>query len=158
MTVRWHWGHSIAAVYTLFAACTIGFVVFAMDQRVDLVSPDYYEQSVALDARRAAETNARSLGAGFSIAEAADGSGVTVRWPASAVLGAAGTLTLYRPADATADRHTPMAPDPAGTQTVSLAGLVPGRWMMQVEWTTGGRTFYAEHEVIVPPRPGTAGK
>ncbi|MBP6715230.1 MAG: FixH family protein [Acidobacteria bacterium] len=148
MTFRWHWGHSVAAVYTLFAASTIGFVVFAMEQRVDLVSTDYYEQSIALDARRSAEANARALGTGFSITETADGRAVTVQWPAAAVTGASGTLTLYRPSDATADRHTTMAPDAQGTQSVSLAGLAPGRWMLQVKWSVGDRAFYAERAVV----------
>ena len=158
MSVRWNWGHSIAAVYTLFAAGTVGFVVFAMQQRVDLVSPDYYEKSIVLDARRAAEANARSLGADFAIEARSDGTAVIVRWPASAVTGATGALTLYRPADATADRRMAMAPDARGSQTVSLTGLAPGRWMMQVEWRAGGRAFYAEREVTAPGRAGVSAR
>ncbi|MEI6245074.1 MAG: FixH family protein [Acidobacteriota bacterium] len=158
MSLRWNWGHSIAAAYTLFALITVGFVVFAMEQRVDLVSPDYYEKSIALDARRAAEANARSLGADFTINEAAGGQAVTVHWPSSGTSGATGTVTLYRPADATADRHTPMTPDASGTQTIALSGLAPGRWMLQVEWTVGGRAFYAEHRVIVPQRASDTAK
>lgn len=156
MSLRWNWGHSIAAAYTLFALTTIGFVVFAMDQRVDLVSTDYYEKSIALDARRAAEANARALGADFAITEADGGRAVTVRWPASATAGATGALTLYRPADAGADRKTPMAPDAAGTQRLALGDLAPGRWILQVEWTAGGRAFYAEREVTVPPHASAA--
>lgn len=152
MSLRWNWGHSIATVYTVFAACTIGFVVYAMDQRVDLVSDDYYEKSVALDARRAAEANARALGADFSIAQAESGQAVTVRWPASVTAGATGSLTLYRPADATADLTAAMAPDATGTQSVSLAGLAPGRWTMQVEWQSAGKTYYAQRDVTVPQR------
>ena len=154
MNLRWNWGHSIAAVYTVFALVTIGFVVFAMDQRVDLVSTDYYEQAIALDARRTAEANARSLGAAFAITELGDGQAVTVQWPVDAISGAAGTLTLYRPADATADRRTPMAPNAQGAQTLSLAGLAPGRWQLQVEWTVGARAFFAERKVVVPQRTG----
>lgn len=153
MSFRWHWGHSIAAVYTIFAVSTIGFVVYAMEQRVDLVSDDYYEKSIVLDARRTAEANVRGLGADFAITTPESGRIVSVQWPVAALAGATGTLTLYRPADATADRHTAMAPDPTGGQTVALNGLAPGRWMLQVEWHAGGRSFYAEHEVIVPQTP-----
>ncbi len=149
MTIRWNWGHSIAAVYTVFAASTVGFVVYAMDQPVNLVSPDYYEQSIALDARRAAEANTRALGADFAITADHDRGAVSVRWPVAATEHASGALTLYRPADATADVRTAMAPDANGVQTVSLAGLAPGRWMMHVEWTANGRAFYAEQEVLV---------
>lgn len=148
MSMRWHWGHSIAAVYTTFALCTIGFVVFAMEQRVDLVSTDYYAQSIALDARRAAEANARALGSAMAVTPAPDGRTVTIQWPQSATLGATGTVTLYRPADATADRRIAMAPDAAGAQTIALAGLAPGRWTVQVSWTAGGRAFYTEREVV----------
>lgn len=149
MATRWHWGHSIALVYGLFAVSTIGFVVFAMEQRVDLVSTDYYEKSIALDARRAAEANARALGDGFRITPAADGSEVTVQWTGTSLQGATGTLTLYRPSDAAADRVTPMAPDGAGRQALSLAGLNAGKWMVQVEWIAGGTAYYAEREVDV---------
>lgn len=154
MSIRWHWGHSIATIYTVFAASTVGFVVYAMEQRVDLVSDDYYEKSIALDARRSAEANVRALGDGFAIITPESGRSVSVRWPVGALAGAAGTLTLYRPADATADRHIAMAPDATSEQTMSLAGLAPGRWMLQVEWTAGTRAFYAEHEVIVPASAG----
>ena len=148
MSFRWHWGHSIALTYSLFAASTVGFVVYAMEQRVDLVSTDYYEQSIALDAHRAAQTNARGLGDGFSIQQTDNGSHVTVHWPTTAP--ATGTLTLYRPADATADRRATIAPDAQGTQTVSLAGLAEGRWILKVEWTANQRAFYAERDVLVP--------
>jgi hypothetical protein len=158
MSLRWNWGHSIALVYTLFALSTVGFVVFAMEQRVDLVSPDYYEKSVALDARRAAEANARALGADFAITDTEGGRSVTVRWPASATIGASGTVSLYRPADSTADRHAPMAPGAAGTQTIALSDLAPGRWTLQVEWTANGRAFYAERDVTVQARAAASQK
>jgi hypothetical protein len=147
MASRWHWGHGIALVYGTFALATVGFVVFAMDQPVDLVSEDYYARSITLDARRAAEANARALGAGFTITTRE--TAVEVQWPAAAREGATGTLTLYRPSDARADRTAAMAPDADGRQPMSLSGLAPGKWMLQVEWQASGRTYYAEREVDV---------
>ena len=41
MRITFNWGTGIAAVYTVFALATTGFVTFAMSQRVDLVSSDY---------------------------------------------------------------------------------------------------------------------
>lgn len=158
MSFRWHWGHSIALIYTLFAASTVGFVVFAMEQRVDLVSDDYYEKSIALDARRAAEANVRALGADFTITMEAGAHTAVVQWPAPVVNNPTGTLTLYRPADATADRKATIAPDATHTQAVSLKGLTPGRWMLQVEWTNGGKNYYAEREVTVTADDRSAGK
>jgi hypothetical protein len=39
--MKWNWGTAIAATYVVFAAATIGFVVFAMQLPVLLVRPDY---------------------------------------------------------------------------------------------------------------------
>ena len=55
MRITFNWGTGIAAVYTVFALATTGFVTFAMSQRVDLVSSDYYAQSLRQDQRIAAE-------------------------------------------------------------------------------------------------------
>lgn len=46
MTIRLHWGTGIALAYTTFALATIGFVVFAMQRPVDLVSADYYADAL----------------------------------------------------------------------------------------------------------------
>ena len=58
MKLHWHWGTRIALVYVLFASGTITMVAIAMRQPVDLVSPDYYERSLAVDARAVALANA----------------------------------------------------------------------------------------------------
>lgn len=158
MSFRWNWGHSIALIYTLFAVSTLGFVVFAMEQRVDLVSDDYYEKSITLDTRREAEANVRALGASFSITHDPATRAVVVRWPAEVVDRPTGTVTLYRPSDATADRKVGITPNADHAQLVSLDGLTAGRWMLQVEWTNGGRNFYAEHEVTVAPNDRPSAK
>ena len=152
MSTRWHWGHSVALIYTLFAASTVGFVAYAMGQRVDLVEDDYYERSISLDQRRTAEANVRALGADFAITEAADQQTVTVRWLEAARAGATGTLRLYRPANATADRVTAMTPDASGAQTLPLTALSSGKWMLQVEWTAGGAHYYAERALTATGR------
>lgn len=148
MSLKWNWGHSIALAYGIFAASTVGFVVYAMEQRVDLVSTDYYEQSIALDAHRAAQANTRTLGSVFAIQQVTGSDQVTVQWPVG--MTASGAMTLYRPADATADRRVTIAPNAQGTQTISLAGLAAGRWVLKIEWSSGNRTFYAEREVLAP--------
>ena len=65
--MRLHWGVGIAATYLVFAGATAGFVAFAMQQRVELVRPDYYTYSLAHDARRRAEARTAALGTRFYI-------------------------------------------------------------------------------------------
>lgn len=147
--MRLNWGTGIAVVYGIFASATLGFSVYAMQQRVDLVSDHYYAQSLDHDRHMAAVGNAAMLGRAFVCDVSDDGREVTLGWPADRAGGLDGTLTYYRPSDAAIDRTIRLAPDAAGHQQVSLAGLPAGRWILQIAWTQGGRPYYVERAVNV---------
>jgi hypothetical protein len=146
--MRLNWGTGIALVYGLFAAGTVGFVAFAMSRPVQLVDEDYYASSLRHDERRAAIENAATL-APDAVSADADGRGVTIVLPPGQH-DARGVATLYRPSDASADRQVPLALDATGRQRLSFDGLAAGRWVVQVAWTSGGRTFYREIGVTAP--------
>lgn len=148
MRLRWNWGTGVGLVYGVFAIATSGVVAFSMRERVDLVSTDYYQQAVGLDARRQAEARATALGDTFGISPDAIARRVIVSWPRDLAI-ESGTVTLYRPADATQDRAAAISQDRDGRHTVSLDGLAPGRWMLQVNWRARGESYYAEREIIV---------
>lgn len=152
MRVRWNWGTGVALVYAAFAIGTVSVVAFAMRTPVDLVSGDYYERSIRLDEQRQAEARAAALGDAFSIAGDVGRQQLTIRWPAS--IGAvSGTIVLYRPANAAADRAIAITPDQDARQIISTAGLAPGRWQVQVAWQAGGAAYYAERELIAADTP-----
>lgn len=147
--MRFNWGTGIAIVYGLFAACTATFVAFAMRHPVQLVSDDYYARSLDHDRHRAAIENADRLGRDVLVADA-NGRSVTIALPTAQAHDARGGLRFYRPSDATADRSVALALDGEGRQQVRLDGLVAGRWVAQLDWTSGGRAFYHEVAVQVP--------
>jgi hypothetical protein len=147
MRIHFNWGTGIALAYTSFALATSAFVVFAMDRHVDLVSPDYYAQSLHVDQRLEAERNARTLGAALSVVQAS-GRMVRISLPESQARTARGTIDLYRASDARADARLALAPDRNGHHDVSLAGLAAGHWILQLRWTAEGREFYIERPVV----------
>jgi nitrogen fixation protein FixH len=147
--MRLHWGTGIAAVYTLFACGTVGFVVFAMNKPVELVSGDYYAQSLEYDRRMAARANLQALGAAFSCAVSSDGRALSLRLPSGAAPTPGGTVTLYRPSDSQADHVVALSVDARGEQQIALADLRPGRWRVQVEWDAGATPYYYEQTVDV---------
>jgi nitrogen fixation protein FixH len=147
MTLRGHWGAGIAAVYTAFAAGTVAFVVFATKQPVDLVSPDYYAQSIAHDGHLDAAARAAALDDAFSFSVSGDGRRIDLNWRSARP--SAGAVTLYRPAGAAADRRVPIAPDATGRQTVAMTDALSGLWIVQVAWTAGGQEYYAERRVVI---------
>lgn len=147
MRIRFNWGTGIALVYTTFAAATTGFVTFAMGRSVDLVSGDYYAQSLRQDQQMDAERNALMLQPAPSVAQP-HGRVAVLSLPADHA-GARGRLTLYRPSDAKSDVSLPLALDGSGRQQVSLEPILAGHWILKVRWTTGGRDYYFERPVLV---------
>ena len=148
MTGHWHWGTRIALVYALFAMGTITMVAIAVRQPVDLVSADYYERSLVVDARATALANATALGGRFSIRASGDGRTLEVRWPEE-MAGVSGTISLYRPSNAADDRAIAIAPDATGRQVIALAGLRTGAWRVHIDWTFDGRSFAATSKVQI---------
>jgi hypothetical protein len=143
------WGTGIAAVYTAFALATAGFVTFAMTQRVDLVSSDYYVQSLRQDQRIGAERNARALRPAPSVVLTGSDRALFALPPDQAGA-ASGTITWYRPADPGADRTTALVLDRDGHQPLPLSGLMAGRWIVQVRWAARGIDYYFEQAVVLP--------
>jgi nitrogen fixation protein FixH len=150
MTLRWHWGTAIACVYVTFALGTVTMVAIAVRQRTDLVTPDYYAASLRHDAHTVAAANARALGDALSIRlmPALTSTQLRIELPEAIAARAVGTVTLYRAADASADRQIPLAPD-GGVQIVNVTGLATGVWHVQVEWTADGRAYYTAAPIVI---------
>jgi hypothetical protein len=149
MGIQLNWGTGIALVYTVFAAATTGFVTFAMNRSVDLVSNDYYTQALHQNERMQAERNTQALQPAPSVARSGP-SVIVLSLPRAHATTAVGSITWYRPSDSSADRVDTLAIDSAGRQRLSLAVLARGRWLLQVRWSADGRAYYFEEPVIVP--------
>ena len=145
--MRFHWGTAIAFVYTTFAACTAGFVVFAMRHPVELVSDDYYANSLRHDEKRAAIENAGRLGTLVLSSAAGE---LDISLPPAHAADARGEVRLYRPSDRSYDRRWPLEVADDGSQRVSTTDVPAGHWIAQLSWTSGGRAFYLEQPVRIP--------
>ena len=147
MHIRISWGTGIAVVYSVFATATVAFVVFAMGRPVHLVSRDYYQQALQQDERMTATRNAEALGDSVSVVH--DSQTAVLTLPRDQARAAEGTLTLYRPSDARADRQQPLKLAADGRQTIALTDLAPGRWVLQARWSAQGRDYYVERALLV---------
>lgn len=142
MKTRLNWGFGVTLAYVVFAVGTAAVVAFAMHRPVDLVSADYYAQELRQDQRAAAIANAAALGGLVALdVTAAD---ISLRIPAAQAKAARGSIHLYRPSNAADDREFAIAPDATGAQRIHLSGVARGAWIVKVQWTAGGRTYYLE--------------
>ena len=148
MKLRMNWAVGIVASYVLFAGGTTAVVVYALNRPVDLVSPDYYARSLQQNQQMDAERNTAELHGGASVVQAGDRA-IVVSLPSRQADSARGSVTLYRPSDASADRVFPLAADGTGRQRISLEGLREGLWLVRVRWTAQAREFYVEQRIFV---------
>ena len=148
MRITFNWGTGVTLVYTAFAVATVGFVTFAMGRPVDLVSADYYAQSLQQDRKMDAERNVLMLRPAPSVAQS-NGRTAVLSLPPDHAGTARGQVTLYRASDAGADFSLPLALDVHGRQQVSLDRLAAGHWILKVHWSAGSREYYFERPVVV---------
>lgn len=143
---RFHWGWRISLVYTAFALSTLGFVAFAMTQRVDLVRDDYYQESLRTTA--AQDELARGRTAGVEVAIHGPMIRITItdttKRPSSLM------ADLYRPDDPSLDQHHVVTVADNGAYEVPLVGVVSGSWRVKLQWKVDGVAFARDQAMMLP--------
>lgn len=145
----WPWG--IAAAFAVFITGTVGLIVLASFHRPELVATDYYEREIRYQQTYDSRARARALGAEADVTfDAAHRCLVIHLPPRHAAAAPAGTIHLYRPAAADADREVPLAPGPEGRQTLDARDLAPGLWRVRVEWRHADQAYTLERQLVLP--------
>jgi nitrogen fixation protein FixH len=144
------WPLGIIVTFALFFTGTVGLVVMAFSQKVDLVSPDYYEQELKFQGRIDRVERTRSAPSQASVGYDAGGKCITVSLPAHQVgHDVSGRIELYRPSASGLDRAIKLEPDTKGVQRVDAAGMVPGLWKVRVSWTVEHQDYFLDQKVVV---------
>ncbi len=148
---RWDpWPVGLVVFFAVFISCVAAFITFAVSQQMDLVRPDYYEEEIRYQVQLDRLGRTRALGPEAALSLDAFARRAWVRVPAAHVAaGARGTVTLYRPSDARADRIVALQPSMGGEQVVSMEGQGPGLWRVRVRWASGGTEYHLEDSVVL---------
>ena len=148
------WPVCIIAVFVLFFAGTVGLVVMAFSQKVDLVSADYYEQELKFQGRIDRVERTRNAATQGSVAYDAANHCITVSLPAKQTHREVwGGIELYRPSAAGMDRAVRLQPDTNGVQRLDATGMAPGLWRVRVTWTAEKENYYLDQKVVVGSKP-----
>ena len=110
------------------------------------MSADYYGRALEHDRHMQAMANADALGPIVTVAPGE----VRLEVPAAMAATIRGTATLYRAADASADRTMTLAPATGSTIAIPTIGLASGHWRLQVQWSAAGRDYYLERHLQLP--------
>jgi hypothetical protein len=142
------WPYGIILTFALFISATVGLVVLACAQKVDLVSPDYYEQEIRFQTHLDRTARTQTLAAAVAYDSAARQ--IRIELPKTVTPDKpAGQIQLYRPSAAGMDRHVPLEVDAQGCQSVDAAMLAPGLWKVRVSWNSAGQDYFLERSVTL---------
>jgi len=149
-TSRNLWPLGIIVTFALFFAGTVGLVVMACSQKVDLVSTDYYEQELKFQGRIDRVERTRHAATQATVTYDAAARCITVSLPADqAGHEVSGRIELYRPSASGLDRAVKLEPDTKVIQRVDASGLVPGLWKVRVSWTVENQDYFLDQKVVV---------
>jgi len=149
--MQFNWGTKIAIVYLLFVAGILFLVMQSSRQKIDLVTPDYYEQEIKYQERIDQSKRADALTGKLTVDRSGDS--LTLRFPEEmAEKTIRGSVWIYYPADESLDVKTSFETRNGQHLLVLPANADrTGMFIVKTGWNCEGIEYYTEN--ILPPTP-----
>lgn len=143
------WPASIIGFFIIAIIFIATYIVWAVHQREDLVSEDYYDREVRFQTHLDTMNRSQSLAVQSVVTFNPADQAILITLPASQTQGATGSVQLYRPSDARLDREFPLGLDASGIQRLNTKELLGGLWKVRVKWSAQGQEYFLDQPVIV---------
>lgn len=142
-----NWGYKILIVYLLFVAGIVLLVFKSANQKIDLVTPDYYAKELKHQDRIDAikRTNALSSKLKYEVAN----NTIIITLPAEFnEKELKGEILLYCPSDNNKDIRKDFSTNNR-TTAIELPSGINGSYDLQVSWNTETRDYYFEEKLFL---------
>ena len=142
-----NWGYKILIVYLAFVAGIVVLVFKSSNEKIDLVTPDYYAKELKhqdkIDAIK--RTNALSSKVKFEVVN----NTLIITLPTEfKEKELNGEVLLYRPSDKSKDIKKNFSTSNS-TTTIALPSGINGAYELQVNWNSAGREYYFEKKLFL---------
>jgi len=147
MLMKLNWGHKILGFYLVFVAGIVYMVVLSSQQKVDLVTADYYGEEIRYQERIDESGRASALSAPiqYSIAQGL----LTITFPKEFEgKKISGEVQLYCPSDDKKDIHRNIEVSD-NTMKVTLPEINKGAHILKVKWKADGPAYYFEKNIFI---------
>ncbi|WP_242928817.1 FixH family protein [Pontibacter vulgaris] len=143
------WPYAIIGAMVLFMGYIAFFVYKAMNQDVDLVSKNYYEQEIKYQDH--INTLDRTKAAGdVAINYNPEKQSILIQLPESfAGQSVNGTVDLFRPSDDKLDQNIPLQLGRDQSQLIETDKLEKGLWKVRINFSAGNETYYSEKTIQI---------
>lgn len=143
------WGYRIAALYIGFVLLILFMVVLAMNQKIELVTPDYYAKELKFQQEIDAMKNVGSLSANLRV-ELQQNS-VVITFPEDMKgIEIKGEAEMFRPSDSSLDVTFPLEVNHEGKTILKSDKFKTGLYKLTVKWMADSKSYQSEHTVVLP--------
>jgi nitrogen fixation protein FixH len=141
---RFNWGYGIALVYAGFAGGMLFLVYLCVQQKIELVQPDYYAQELRFQQRIDEKSNTAALAQRLEISYSRAAHAVSVQLPEELNGTQSMQMRFYRPDDSQLDQTIRQIVSASNSITVNTAAMKSGLWRLEMTWQHGGKNYFQE--------------
>lgn len=146
--MKFNWGTGILLVIIVFVGTLLSMVYFSFQQKINLVTEDYYPKTLKYQEQIDRIKNTNSLAEKPKIE--LKGKTIFIRYP-NDFSGEShkGTIHVYRPSDFELDHKFKIEIKENKTQNIEINELIKGLYKVKLTWSAVGKEFYFEENIHV---------
>lgn len=143
------WGTKITILYVSFALLIGTMVAMCVNQKIDLVSSDYYQKELTFQTKIDEAKNAEALTE--KISHTITEENLELFFP-TVFTGkkVSGEILFFRPSDASKDYKTNIELNGSVQQSIALNNLSKGMYKMQIGWKAESTSYFIEETIVIP--------
>ena len=148
--MKMNWGTLIGIVYLAFVGGMIMLAFKSSEQKLELVTDNYYEEAVNYQNRIDAKNNASNSASLLSINYINSSNELEIKTSNVNGRRLSGSLNFYKPDKAAEDYNLNFELRSSGTQIIPLKKMAHGYWKVIATWKDEEKSFYKEKKIFIP--------
>ena len=147
-SAKFNWGTGIFIAIVIFMIITVILTIIFMNQRVDLVTNNYYEKTLTY--QNQIDTYKRTAELKEKVAFNYADDKINLSFPVSFLEQVNnGKLYFYRPSDSRKDFTVPIQLNKKGSQIFNTASIDKGYWKVEIQWEMNKYDYKMEKSVLI---------
>ena len=146
--MKLNWGFGIFVLYTGFVLFILFLVFRSSQEKVDLVTEDYYQKELEYQEVIIEKTNAENLENGLTYK--LDKNEIEFSFPEEH-LNVLGKIQIYRPSNDRFDQFFEIKLDNQNKMLVNLGNTPMGLYKMMIKWNNDAIGYYVEKDIYLKP-------
>jgi len=146
--VKLNWGVGIAITIILFLIISFAMIFHFMNQKVDLVTDNYYEKTLVYQKNIDEAERSKELNKNIKI-EYLNNQLKFIFPDSSAKEIKDGEIYFYRPSDSSKDFKTDFSLNENGEILLDVSNIDKGYWKVQIRWLMNSESYSVERTVML---------